>query len=504
VRALLGLALLAIVAAAATLAVLGYVSLRQWEASAELLFREQARDMASMAAEKVAMLLARADDEALDRIALLLADRAPSPALLDEVRRAAPLLREIYLVERSGRLLYPPSGTARDGAVAETLHADVPDGFWERGGRRHVIVGDDVVVVTVLKLFRGQPCLVAVSRDPETLRREVLEPALGAVEGPTLVAVVDHRGRSVYGRETPRPEARIVAVDVGQALPSWRLALYRAPGASPRDALRRQVTIFTMAFALLLAVVAAGLVATYRLVRRETEMARLKADFVANVSHDLKTPLSLIRMFGETLEMGRVADDAKRREYYGVITRESERLSRLIDNVLDFSRIEGGRRRYEPVPVAVEPMVRETLDAFAHPLREQGFQVDVRIAGDLPDVPLDAEAVSQALGNLVDNAIKYSGARKVLRLEAAAREGRLALVVEDEGIGIPREEHGRIFEKFYRVGRSETQGRRGSGVGLALVRHVAEAHGGRVTVESRPGAGSRFTLWFPLAGPPAR
>jgi signal transduction histidine kinase len=243
-------------------------------------------------------------------------------------------------------------------------------------------------------------------------------------------------------------------------------------------------------------------VATYRLVRQETEMARLRADFVANVSHDLKTPLALIRMFGETLEMGRVPDEARRREYYRVITREGERLSRLIDNVLDFSRIESGRRRYEPLLTAVEPLVRETLEAFGYPLREQGFDVAVRVAPDLPEVPLDAEAVSQALGNLVDNAIKYSGPRKVLRVEASVRHGHLALAVEDEGVGIPREEHGRIFEKFYRVGRSDTQGRRGSGVGLALVRHVAEAHGGRVTVESRPGAGSRFTLWLPLAASP--
>jgi signal transduction histidine kinase len=169
--------------------------------------------------------------------------------------------------------------------------------------------------------------------------------------------------------------------------------------------------------------------------------------------------------------------------------------------VLDFSRIESGRRRYEPLLTAVEPLVRDTLEAFAYPLREQGFDVAVRVAPDLPEVRLDAEAVSQALGNLVDNAIKYSGPRKVLRVEASVRDGHLALAVEDEGMGIPREEHERIFEKFYRVGRSDTQGRRGSGVGLALVRHVADAHGGRVTVESRPEAGSRFTLWLPLAVP---
>jgi signal transduction histidine kinase len=194
-----------------------------------------------------------------------------------------------------------------------------------------------------------------------------------------------------------------------------------------------------------------------------------------------------------------VRDEAARREYYRVITRESERLSRLIDNVLDFSRIEGGRRRYERTPTAVEPLVRDVVDAFAWPLTRQGFKVEVHVAPDLPEVPLDAEAVAQALGNLVDNAIKYSAERKTLVIDAALIGDELALSVADEGIGIPRAEHARIFEKFYRVGHSETQGRRGSGVGLALVRHVAEAHGGRVIVESVPGSGSRFTIRIPIS-----
>jgi signal transduction histidine kinase len=258
------------------------------------------------------------------------------------------------------------------------------------------------------------------------------------------------------------------------------------------------VMMFTGAFAVLLAVIVVGIGLTVRLMRRETEMAQLKSDFVANVSHDLKTPLSVIRMFGETLELGRVPDETRRREYYRVITRESERLSRLIDNVLDFSRIEGGRRRYEPVPTAVEPLVRDTLEAFAYPLEQQGFKVDVTVAADLPEVPMDADAVGQALANLIDNAIKYAGEERVVAVDARREGDRLALSVTDHGIGIPPAEHGRIFEKFYRVGRSETQGRRGSGVGLALVRHIAQAHGGTITVESAPGRGSRFTLWLPL------
>jgi signal transduction histidine kinase len=256
---------------------------------------------------------------------------------------------------------------------------------------------------------------------------------------------------------------------------------------------------FMAAFALLLALIGTGLVATYRLQRRESEIARLKSDFVANVSHDLKTPLSLIRMFAETLEMDRVPDEARRREYYAVLTRESERLTRLIDNVLDFSRIESGRQRYDIGHGPVEPVIHEVLESFRHPLQQQGFAVDVSIAPDLPDVPLDAEALKQALANLLDNAMKYSADRRKIAV-AARRDGDgVAVEVADEGIGIPISERERIFEKFYRIGRSETQGRRGSGVGLALVKHIVEAHRGRVTVDGGPGAGSRFTLHLPAA-----
>jgi signal transduction histidine kinase len=253
------------------------------------------------------------------------------------------------------------------------------------------------------------------------------------------------------------------------------------------------------AFALLLLVIALGLAATYRVVRHESEMARLKSDFVANVSHDLKTPLSLIRMFAETLEMNRAPDEATRREYYAVITRESQRLTRLIDNVLDFSRIEDGRQRYDIVPTPVEPIVQEVVEAFRYSLAQQGFKVDVEVAPDLPELPLDAEAIKQALANLVDNAIKYSGDRRRVRVSARAVDREVRIDVADEGIGVPPGEARRIFEKFYRVGRSETQGRRGSGLGLALVKHIVEAHGGRVSVDSRMGEGSRFSLHFPVA-----
>ncbi len=494
---LAALALAAIVAPAAIVAVLGWISLRQWEASAELLFREQARDVASMAAAKVDMTLRHAEDAVLDRVQLRLAAGDVSDAALDGALADTPLIRRLAVFARDGRRLAPRAW--RDPADAELFRA-VPAALspaaWERVGRRVVTAGGRVGVAVLPA--GGARVAVAWARDLDALRRDVLEASLAGLESPTVVAVLDAEGRAVYSRRPLDRAERLVAVGVGETLPEWRIAVYAPPGSAPRAAVRRQVAMFMGAFVVLLVVIAAGVVLVWRLMRRETEMAALRSDFVANVSHDLKTPLSVIRMFGETLELGRVPDEGRRQEYYRVIARESERLSRLIDNVLDFSRIEGGRWRCEPAPTAVEPLVRETLEAFAWPLEQQGFKVEVSVAPDLPEVALDPDAVGQALANLVDNAIKYSGAERAVTIDARLDGAGLALSVADRGIGIPAAEHARIFEKFYRVGRSDTQGRRGSGVGLALVRHVAEAHGGRVTVTSAPGAGSRFTLWLPL------
>jgi signal transduction histidine kinase len=487
-------ALAAIVVPTVIVAALGYVSLRQWQRSADVLFREQARDIASMACDKVEMVLKHAEDELFARLQTALERGEP----LDRLRAGDPLVARLDLFDRNGRPLAGP-GDQPDPSLLGALLAEVSQGFWERGGRRYFFAGDRPVVAAILRGRDGAPVLAAVTRDLERMRRDVFETALGGLEAATIVAIVDRDGRPVWSRGSLDHAAPILTLPFGKSLPGWRIAVYRAPGASPGESVRRQVMLFTAAFGLLLVMIAAGVVTTWRLVRRETEMARLKADFVANVSHDLKTPLSVIRMFAETLELGRVRDDATRREYYRVMTQESERLSRLIENVLDFSRIEGGRRVYARRPTAVEPLIRETLEAFSYPLTQQGFKVDVDVAADLPEIPGDGEALGQALANLVDNAIKYSGDRKSIRVEARVHGDRLAISVSDDGVGIPREEQKRIFEKFYRVGASDTQGRRGSGVGLALVRHIVDAHGGDVDVDSRPGEGSRFTIRLPLA-----
>jgi len=491
------LALLAIAVPAAIVAVLGYVSLRHWQASAELLFREQARDMAAMAVDKIEMTLRETENGLFAELQSALEASAPLTGSLDTFLAAHPLVRRLYVFDRRGELLYPATREESDSAIFARLLAEISQGFWERGGRRELTGGDQIAVAAILRGPDGRPALATLTWNVEVLCEAILARTVRTLEAPTILAVLDERDRPIFSKDSLAGADRLLTVPFRERLATWRLAVYQPPGDSPRQAVRRQVMLFMCAFGVLLVVIAAGTVLTWRLTRREAEMAQLKSDFVANVSHDLKTPLSVIRMFGETLEMGRVTDEARRQEYYGVIARESERLSRLIENVLDFARIEGGRRTYSIVPTAVEPVIRDTLEAFSHPLTSEGFKVDVRVAPDLPDVPMDGEAIAQALSNLIDNAIKYSAERKALTVEARLVGAELAIAVADAGVGIPREEQGRIFEKFYRAGRSETQGRRGSGVGLALVRHIAEAHRGRVTVESTPGEGSRFTVWLP-------
>ncbi|MCL4523993.1 MAG: HAMP domain-containing histidine kinase [Acidobacteria bacterium] len=242
-----------------------------------------------------------------------------------------------------------------------------------------------------------------------------------------------------------------------------------------------------------------GVWLTYRNVSREMALARLKADFVANVSHELRTPLALIRLYAETLEMGRLTNPDKPQEYYRIIREESERLSALINNILDFSRIEAGRKEYDFHETNLAELVRSTLEAYRYQIEQNGFAFESRIADDVPPVRVDREAIARSLLNLVNNAVKYSSNDKFLGVNLYRANGSVKLEVVDHGIGIPSAEQNKIFEKFYRVGDPLVHNTKGSGLGLSLVRHIVQAHGGNVSVESTPGKGSKFTIALPIA-----
>jgi signal transduction histidine kinase len=241
----------------------------------------------------------------------------------------------------------------------------------------------------------------------------------------------------------------------------------------------------------------AGMVLTYRNVARELALAKLKSDFVSNVSHELRTPLALIRLYAETLELGRISNTGKQQEYYEIIRKESERLTSLINNILDFSRIESGKKEYTFRETNVADLVRTTLESYRFEIEQNGFKFEQKIE-DVPPLWVDREAIARSLLNLVNNAVKYSANEKYLLVRLYRHNSGVNLEVVDHGIGIPPKDHLKIFEKFYRVGDPLVHNTKGSGLGLSLVYHIVQAHGGEVAVDSAPGKGSKFTITLPL------
>jgi signal transduction histidine kinase len=285
--------------------------------------------------------------------------------------------------------------------------------------------------------------------------------------------------------------------------------LYRHRFAEPFDDLSASLTLrplpgvgsvgYVYALsALLLAVGSLGLAALYRMVAVTVGFAERKSNFVAAVTHELKTPLTAIRMYGEMLRDGMVPSEPKRDEYYRHITQESERLSRLINNVLEFSRLEKGNREVTLAPGAVAPVVREVADILRPHVEGQGFTLRVDADGDLPPARFERDALVQVLCNLVDNAVKYSGdaAKKEIVLRCRNDDGHVAVAVLDHGPGVAARHIGKIFEPFYRGESELTRRSKGVGLGLALVRGWAERMGAKVSGRNAPGGGFEVEMVF--------
>jgi len=279
-------------------------------------------------------------------------------------------------------------------------------------------------------------------------------------------------------------------------LPGWTIRGGFPSGAltrSDRGEFARNIAIVLVIAAVLFAAILSLGITT----AREMQFSRAKTEFVASISHELKTPLSLIRGFVETLRLNRVGTPAQREEYFAIIEAEIQRLSHMIDTILDLSKIEVGLKRYRPEKVHVSGVIEETLAHFAPELERRGFSVVRQIDPSLPPASVDPHAFSQALLNLLSNAVKYSGSERTILVKASQSRGRLEISVSDQGIGVPAWEQERIFDSFYRGRRTAAQ-IPGAGLGLALVKHFADAHGGTVTVTSGPGGGSSFAILLPL------
>ena len=356
--------------------------------------------------------------------------------------------------------------------------------------------GGGVVLLFVMRDLRGVPALAGIRLHQERFVREVLgERMREAAAGEFVISVFrTSNGDRVFASEEgpgTDPEQRrqlwlFPDLAVGIKL-KWETIQQVA-----RSRVSRDLVILVVLDAVLLT----GVWVVYRSVRREMEFVRLKSDFVSNVSHDLRTPLALIRMYAETLEMGRLAGEEKRQEYYSTIVKETERLTRLVNNLLNFSRMEAGRRPYALSRLDLNALVRSVLDSFSPHLESEGFSPVVDLDPLVPEILADSEAVQEALMNILDNAVKYSGTEKYLRVATGIRMDDVYVEIEDHGPGIPPEYRERVFETFFRVPSPHTSGAKGSGLGLAIARHIMEAHGGRIDLKSKHGKGSTFTLVF--------
>ena len=247
-----------------------------------------------------------------------------------------------------------------------------------------------------------------------------------------------------------------------------------------------------------------GVMLTWRAARHERRLSEIRNGFVASVSHELRTPLSSLAVFGELLRCGRVTATDRVVEYGRRIEQESTRLRHLIDNVLSFGRIESAQARYNPEAAAIEEVVGTALVAVDTRRAQSGFTIAVAAPdAGLPEVRVDTAAMTQVFVNLIDNAMKYSGPCRQVRIKLRRCGAEVAVDIADEGIGIAPDDQGRIFDEFYRAATRNTSVA-GTGLGLAIVRHVVRAHGGRVEVQSRLGHGATFTVLLPAAAPVRR
>ena len=297
--------------------------------------------------------------------------------------------------------------------------------------------------------------------------------------------------------QTPEGPA-ILKANFVRNFPPWTIEFYQQKLPVFEAFLTSWRSVYFYMFLLIAGILTFGLIFTIRSVAHELELAKLKSDFVSTISHEFKSPLTSIRQLSEMLKTDRVPSKERRFKYYDILVEQSERLSLLIDNILDFSKMEEGRKEFVFGKTNIHEVLQEIVSTTQDRVRHEGFMIQVKIGDSLPFIKLDRTAVSQAINNLIDNAIKYSAEVKQVVVSAYAENQYLVISIQDFGIGIRKEEINKIFERFYRGGDELTRTVKGSGLGLTLVKQIVEAHHGKVDVKSEPGKGSVFKLFLPL------
>ena len=385
-------------------------------------------------------------------------------------------------------------GDSFEGTVARFLQNKLKVLLWYRSVRE-----PDLIYGAQLNLTNIVAGLHPLVRAPETVRTDA------------KVALLNDTDRVIAGEAAS--ERPFVTSEIGSVLPHWKVAVYlNNPEVLTRNA-RTVKLVLTLSVIAMIVAIALGSTLIVMDLKQQLMLARQKTDFVSNVSHELKTPLTSIRMFSELLSEGKVADEAQRKHFLQIISGETARLTRLINNVLDFARIERGEKKYYFERCDLKEVVRDTVESYRPQLEAKGFSLNVSLPAESIEVNADCDALAQVLVNLLSNAEKYSAnGREISVVLAMVRSACCAdrtpqrgvpalaeLRVLDLGPGVPRGVEEKIFEQFYRANDSLSSGIQGSGLGLTLARQIARAHGGDLRYKAREGGGSCFVLTMPVA-----
>jgi two-component sensor histidine kinase/tetratricopeptide (TPR) repeat protein len=335
----------------------------------------------------------------------------------------------------------------------------------------------------------------------EYLRDEVLGSILENIQFAenTEVVISSLSGQVFLGNKDPSTPLPTITEFFEDSFPPWRIELFSSQTGAlgPMD-LRNSYYFWTILTLIIILIFGAFLIV--RTISHEMEILKIKSDFVSSVSHELKTPLTSIKALAERLQEGKVKDQSKAGQYFSIISQDTEKLTRLVKNILDFSKIEEGKKEYEFTETDVAQFVTQQIENFRKVEIQKGAKIHAQIPKDIPHLFVDRDALSQAIINLIDNATKFSPDKKEIFVNLKSDTEKVIVEVKDQGAGIPQDEINKIFDKFYQGKSTLRLSVTGTGLGLTLVRHIVEAHGGRISVESKIGQGSTFSLIFPLRG----
>jgi signal transduction histidine kinase len=481
---------------------------------------DQALDIYAQLRDETAMGPAEAPYSLVSRFARtrLLAATQPDTAQREAVALATDLQSGRFAVGKATYAWYADgartlAGTGAPAPAPEPLAlSDLVDALWsewqlfQQSGSRLMTKrahrSGDAPMLAVMNANADR--LAAVVYAGDAIRNWGLRPSDGADRG-IRVRLLDEHGRSILGDGAPESEMRATRILSGAGLP-WTLSLESSIGDSAQRVLASRRFLFAGALGGVLLLMCAACYAITRGVLREAAAGRLQSDFVSAVSHEFRTPLTTLRQLTELLAHGRVKDERRRRQYFDVLQKETLRLHQLVEDLLDFGRMDAGRRPYQLEPVDLSALVREGVQEYRREGTANGHRVELSAEPSALIVDADREAMRRVVRNLLENAAKYSPNSPVVWVETEGTSDSAVLRVRDDGIGIPVDEHARIFEKFVRGEGAKRACIEGTGIGLAMVKEIVEVHRGDIQVSSEVGRGSTFQVRLPLrtaAGSPS-